>query len=162
LGAAETAADFAGILYTDAPAGGEVDSAEPFEPIELEQRALGTMPGGWKMAQLHAEQPATTYAEVKREIRNENARCVDIPVNLAAGNSWGCNYASGRLDHQPYFKSIRVDQSHLESVVLDRLLAAWFDEAALIPDLLPPDLGLIAELPHIWFWDGQEHVDPAK
>ena len=33
--AAETAADFAGILYTDAPASGEADAAEPFEPIEL-------------------------------------------------------------------------------------------------------------------------------
>jgi len=38
--AAETAADFAGILYTDAPANGEADAAEPFEPIELEKRAL--------------------------------------------------------------------------------------------------------------------------
>ena len=48
LSAAETAADFAGILYTDAPANGEADSAEPFEPIELEKRALLTMPGGWR------------------------------------------------------------------------------------------------------------------
>ena len=37
LAAAETAADFAGILYTDAPADGEADAAEPFEPIELER-----------------------------------------------------------------------------------------------------------------------------
>ena len=44
LAAAETAADFAGILYTDAPANGEADAAEPFEPIELEKRALVTMP----------------------------------------------------------------------------------------------------------------------
>ncbi len=59
LAAAETAADFAGILYTDAPANGEADAAEPFEPIELEKRALVTMPGGWKMAQMQAEQPST-------------------------------------------------------------------------------------------------------
>ncbi|MEX2091969.1 MAG: phage portal protein, partial [Pirellulales bacterium] len=52
LAAAETAADFAGILYTDAPANGEADAAEPFEPIELEKRALLTMPGGWRMAQM--------------------------------------------------------------------------------------------------------------
>jgi capsid protein len=57
LAAAETAADFAGILYTDAPANGEADAAEPFEPIELEKRALLTMPGGWKMSQMEAEQP---------------------------------------------------------------------------------------------------------
>ncbi len=162
LAAAETAADFAGILYTDSPANGEADSAEPFEPIELEQRALLTMPGGWKMSQLEAEQPATTYGEFKHEILNEIARCLNMPFNIAAGNSSGYNYASGRLDHQTYFKSIRVEQAHLETVVLDRVLAAWFDEAVLIPGLLPLDVGPIAEWPHQWFWDGHEHVDPAK
>lgn len=162
LAAAETAADFAGILYTDAPANGEADAAEPFEPIELEKRALVTMPGGWKMSQMEAEQPATTYGEFKREILNEICRCLNMPYNVAAANSSGYNYASGRLDHQTYFKSIRVDQSHLECAVLDRILAAWFDEAALIPGLLPSGLGPIADWPHQWFWDGHEHVDPAK
>ncbi len=162
LAAAETAADFAGILYTDAPAGGEADAAEPFEPIELEKRALVTMPGGWKMAQMQAEQPATTYAEFKHELLNEIARCLNMPYNVAAANSSGYNYASGRLDHQTYYKSIRVEQSQIETVILDRLLAAWLDEAALVPDLLPSGLGPIASWSHQWFWDGHEHVDPAK
>ncbi len=162
IAAAETAADFAGILYTDAPAGGEADAAEPFEPIELEQRALVTMPGGWKMSQLQAEQPATTYAEFKREVLKEIARCLNMPHNVAGGDSSGYNYASGRLDHQTYFKAIRVEQAHLECVVLDRVLAAWLDEAALIPGLLPAGLGPFADWPHQWFWDGHEHVDPAK
>jgi lambda family phage portal protein len=162
LAAAETAADFAGILYTDAPANGEADAAEPFEPIELEQRALVTMPGGWKMSQLEAEQPSTTYGEFKHEILNEIARCLNMPYNVAAGNSSGYNYASGRLDHQTYFKAIRVEQAHLECVVLDRVLAAWLDEAALIPGLFPADIGPIADWGHQWFWDGHEHVDPTK
>jgi lambda family phage portal protein len=162
LAAAETAADFAGILYTDAPAGGEADSAEPFEPIELEKRALVTMPGGWRMSQLEAQQPCTSYAEFKHEILNEIARCLNMPFNVASGNSSGYNYASGRLDHQTYFKAIRVDQSHLERAVLDRILAAWFDEAVLIPGLLPAGTGPIADWPHQWFWDGHEHVDPSK
>ncbi len=162
IAAAETAADFAGILYTDTPASGEAEAAEPFETIELEKRALVTMPGGWKMTQLQAEQPATTYAEFKREILNEIARCLNMPFNVAAGNSSGYNYASGRLDHQTYFKSIRVEQAHLEAVVLDRVLSAWLDEAALIPGLIPEGLGPFAAWPHQWFWDGQEHVDPAK
>jgi lambda family phage portal protein len=162
LAAAETAADFAGILYTDAPANGEADAAEPFEPIELEKRALLTMPGGWKMSQMQAEQPATTYAEFKHELLNEIARCLNMPYNVAAANSSGYNYASGRLDHQTYHKAVRVEQSHLESAVLDRILNAWFDEATLIPDFLPANLGPIAAWPHQWFWDGHEHVDPAK
>jgi hypothetical protein len=64
-----------------------------------------------------------------------------MPFNVAAGNSSGYNYASGRLDHQTYFKAIRVEQAHLECIVLDRILAAWLDEAALIPGLLPAGLG---------------------
>lgn len=162
LSAAETAADFAGILYTDSPANGEADAAEPFEPIDLEKRALVTMPGGWKMSQLEAEQPATTYAEFKHEILNEIARCLNMPFNVAAGNSSGYNYASGRLDHQTYFKSLRVEQAHVECVVLDRILAAWLDEASLVPGLLPAGVGPFADWPHQWFWDGHEHVDPAK
>jgi len=162
LAAAETAADFAGILYTDAPPGGEADPAEPFEPIELEQRALVTMPGGWKMSQLQPAQPATTYAEFKREVLNEIARCLNMPFNIAAGNSSGYNYASGRLDHQTYYKTLRVEQSHLETVVLDRILSAWLDEAVLISSLWPEDVGVYPEWPHQWFWDGHEHVDPVK
>jgi lambda family phage portal protein len=162
LDAAKAAANFAGILYTDAPANGEADAVEPLDSIELDRNLLLTMPGGWKMSQLHAEHPSGTYGEFKRELLNEIARCLNMPFNVAAANSSGYNYASGRLDHQTYFKSIRVDQSHFECVVLDRLLAAWFDEAVLIPQLLPAGIGPIADWPHQWFWDGHEHVDPAK
>jgi capsid protein len=163
LVAAETAADFAGILYTDAPPNGEADAVEPMDSIELEKRMLLTMPGGWKMAQMHAEQPATGFKEFKQEILNEIARCLNMPFNIAAGNSSGYNYASGRLDHQTYYKSLRVDQSQLELVVLDRIFAAWLHEAALVPDYLPADVrGSETDDAHQWFWDGHEHADPAK
>jgi len=166
LGAAETAADFAGILYTDAPAHGEAEAVEPMDAIELEARSLLTMPGGWKMSQVHAEQPSTTYAEFKRELLNEIARCLNMPFNVAAGNSSGYNYASGRLDHQTYFKSIRVEQEHLAAVVLDRIFAAWLREAVLVSGLLAIPVRTLAargeSLSHQWFWDGHEHVDPAK
>ncbi|MGE3809243.1 MAG: phage portal protein, partial [Gemmataceae bacterium] len=162
IAAAETAADFAAFLHTNAPPNGEADAAEPFESLEIEQRMLTTLPAGWDVSQLRAEQPATAYAEFKREILNEIARCLNMPFNVAAANSSGYNYASGRLDHQTYFKSIRVEQAHLEITVLDRVFAAWLDEAALIPGLLPDGLGPFFAWPHQWFWDGMEHVDPAK
>ena len=43
-----------------------------------------------------------------------------MPFNVAAGNSSGYNYASGRLDHQTYYRAIRIDQAHLARTVLDR------------------------------------------
>jgi lambda family phage portal protein len=164
LAAAETAADFAAVLYTDAPANGEADPIEPMDLVELERRMATVLPGGWRLGQVQAEQPATTYGEFKREILNEIARCLNMPYNVAACNSSGYNYASGRLDHQTYYKSIRVDQSQLGLSVLDRVLLAWLDEAILISELLPLWMRAIAfrDLPHQWFWDGQEHVDPAK
>jgi lambda family phage portal protein len=163
IAAAETAADFAAVLYTDAPANGEADPLEPMDEVELEKRMATVLPGGWKLGQVHAEQPTTSYAEFKREILNEIARCLNMPFNVAAGNSSGYNYASGRLDHQTYFKSLRVDQHHLRLAVLDRLLKAWLDEAALVEGLLPQSMRVSgAATPHTWFWDGVEHVDPAK
>ena len=159
--AAEIAALPGGVLYTDAPANGEADSVEPMDLIELERGMLMTMPGGWKMSQMEAQFPTTTYGEFKREILNEIARCLNMPFAISAGNSSGYNYASGRLDHQMYFKAIRVEQAHLEAVVLDRILAAWLSEAALIAGYLP-ELGDGPRVPHTWFFDGHEHVDPLK
>jgi len=156
--AAESAANFAGILYTDAPASGEADAVEPMDLIELERNMLLTMPGGWKMSQLQPEQPATTYAEFKHEILNEIARCLNMPYNIAAGNSSGYNYSSGRLDHQTYFKAIRVDQDFIARTVLDRILHVWLTEY-----LLASNKPVSRNLPpHQWFWDGMEHVDPYK
>ena len=162
LDAAKAAAYYSGIIYTDSPPSGESDAVEPLDPIELDRNTLLTMPGGWKMSQLHAEQPTGTYAEFKHEVLNEIARCLNMPFNVAAGNSSSYNYASGRLDHQTYFKSLRIDQSRIEILILDHILSTWFDEAVLIGGLLPVGQGLIAHWPHQWFWDGHEHVDPAK
>ena len=156
LSAAEAAADFAGILYTDTPVNGEADDVEAMDQIQLERNMLLTMPGGWKMAQLDPKQPATTYAEFKHEILNEIARCLSMPYNVAAGNSSGYNYASGRLDHQTYYKSIKVDQTFIERQILDRILAAWFREYGLLHGYT------VDNIPHYWMWDGTEHVDPAK
>ena len=160
--AAEIAALPGGVLYTDAPANGEADSVEPMDLIELERGMLMTMPGGWKMSQLEAQFPTTTYGEFKREILNEIARCLNMPFAISAGNSSGYNYASGRLDHQTYFKAIRVEQVHLEAVVLDRILNAWMAEALRLPRLqLGQNLDQ-SSAPHTWFFDGHEHVDPLK
>ncbi|MHB1158515.1 MAG: phage portal protein [Phycisphaerales bacterium] len=166
IAAAETAADFAAVLYTDAPANGEADAVEPMDIVELERRMATVLPGGWKLGQVTAEQPATTYAEFKQQILNEIARCLNMPFNIAAGNSSGYNYASGRLDHQTYYKSIRVDQAHMARMVLDPIFRAWLNEAVLIEGFLPQSMrrtdSLLTVQRRGWFWDGVEHVDPAK
>ncbi len=160
LAAAETAADFAAVLFTDAPANGEAQPLESMDIVELEKRMATVLPDGWRLGQIEAQQPTTTYGEFKREILNEIARCLNLPYNVAACNSASYNYASGRLDHQTYHKSIRVEQAHLGQAVLDRIFAAWIEEAQWLEEFA--FLRELTELPHQWFFDGNEHVDPAK
>lgn len=159
LAAAETAADFAALLKTSMPAGGEADEAEPFETLDIVKRMMTTLPAGWDVHQLKAEQPTTTFDSFTAKILNEIARCLNIPYNIAAGNSSGYNYSSGRLDHQTYYKSIGVDQSQIRLCILDRIFAAWVAEARMTMDLIPAGL---KRLKHAWFWDGMGHVDPVK
>lgn len=163
LGSAEQAALPSGVIYTDAPADADASGVEPMDQVELDRGTWMTMPFGWKIGQVRAEQPTTVYGDFKHEVINEIARCLNMPFNVAAGNSSGYNYASGRLDHQAFFKAIRIDQSYLADLVLDRVLRAWIDEAVLIEGYLPQSLrSLDADFTHQWFWDGHEHVDPAK
>jgi len=160
IAAADTAAEFAAVLYTDSPANGEAQALEPMDIVALERRMATVLPDGWRLSQVEAQQPVTGYGEFKHEILNEIARCLNMPFNVAAGNSAGYNYSSGRLDHQTYYKSIRVEQAHLAEVVLDRILAAWLYEASLTPEFAV--LRGVRSVPHQWFFDGAEHVDPAK
>jgi lambda family phage portal protein len=154
--AAEAAADFAVIMKTNMPPGEAAEMDGQWLEMEMQRGQMVFAPEGWDPAQMKAEQPTTSYADFKHEILNEIARCLNMPFNIAAGNSSGYNYSSGRLDHQTYYRSIRIGQNQLERVVMDRLFSAWLLEVSLHLDLPATPLR------HHWFWDGQEHVDPAK
>jgi len=157
VSAAESAANVAVFMKTNTPAGSEAADVPVNSTMEFEPNMAVFGPEGWEPMQIKAEQPATTYDMFKREILNEIARCLNMPYNIAACNSSGYNYSSGRLDHQTYYKSIRVEQDHLEDVVLDRILTAWLAEAVKVFCLVE-----LEDASHQWFWDGREHIDPAK
>lgn len=160
LGAAEIAAMMAMFLKTNSNA---IDPAEvdPWAALELNRNALTTLPDGWDVSQLKAEQPTTTYDTFTRAVIREIARCLDMPFNVAAGDSSDSSYASGRLDHQTWRRAVDIDRDALQCVALNRIFAAWLDEALLVPNLLeglPP----LASLSHEWHWTPFEHVDPLK
>lgn len=165
LRAAENAALNSGILKTQAPV--SADDVSPLDAIDLERGMYTTLPKGWELTQLKAEQPTSTFDMFQKAIIREIARCLNMPFNVAAGDSSGYNYSSGRMDHQVYWKSIAVERSIFELEVLDRLFAEWWLEAIRIPDYLPAifqhNRAFVLEAPeHNWRWDGREHVDPTK
>lgn len=161
IAAAETAADIAAYLESDANAATEPEEIVPLDNIPIQQRTMLTLPSGWKISQLKAEQPATGYKEFKNEILNEIARGLNVPFNVAAGNSSGYNYSSGQLDHRIYYRSQLVDRAQLGDVMLDRLFLKWRQEAILIEDYLPQSFRTMrTDWSHEWFWDSGELIDP--
>lgn len=167
VAAAETAANNSYTIHTQHPSL-DADSVDfdvaPFEVVDMERNMATVLPAGWQATQMRAEQPTDTYPDFKKEILNEVARCLDLPYNVAAGNSSSYNYASGRLDHQSYHKDLEIEQAYQEDTLLVRLFEEWMEEAvraqvfteSVIPDM--DDLHLAKE----WFWDGQGHIDPVR
>lgn len=175
VAAFETAANLAMVLETDAPAVAGPDSEDiTWERVKLERNTATVLPSEYKLNQIRPEHPSTNYAMFKREILNEVARCINVPYNVAAADSSGYNYASGRLDHQVYDRALKVEQARLQDQVLDRLLGEWLLEASLL-GILPAAVATIvfeasqygtdaiaSRLPHSWQWDRRPHVDPSK
>lgn len=173
LDAAEAAADFAVLLYTEMPPYIEDGSsiATPVTPMtsfDIERRMMTAMPAGWKATQMKAEHPATTFAMFKKSIVNDFGRCLCMPYGVAAGDSSEYNFASGRLDLLPYRKSLEIEQGELEADLLDRLLTTWMAEALAYYGILYPIISTIDPARVTWsfVWDavgyGVNPVDEAN
>jgi lambda family phage portal protein len=164
LSAAELAACIAGVLKTNLPVPSEVVNGDTtlFDEINIVRNKLLTLSDGWDISQLKPEQPTNTYPDFKRELLNEIGRPLQAPFNVVSGNSSGYNYSSGRLDHQLYHRSLRGKRRRLEQEVLDRCLVAWFNEASMVPGLLPEGLPPLAAWTWSWQWDGFGSIDPVK
>jgi capsid protein len=161
IAAAETAADFAAVIQSNEPAdsGAELTTLDTFE---LERRMATVLPEGYQLGQIKAEQPTTTYGDFKKEIITEIARCLSVPYNVAAGDSSKYNYASGRLDHQVYWKMLDVERSEVELKILKPFFRLWLQLfLAERSGIAPQDID-VTQYVCAFFWPGREHVDPKK
>jgi capsid protein len=161
LGAAELAANFAGVLETDMPPDqGQTPAIEDMDLIETSRQGLLTLPMGWKASQFDPKQPAAPYKEYIGDKRNEMGRPIIAPRNLVTGDSSQFNFASGRLDHLPYQRVVWIERERMRYRVLDRpIFYAWWREAANL-GLIPDDLPAFNELVFDWHWDGFDSLNP--
>lgn len=135
LDAAEVAANLALFMYTTSD-NLTPEAAESADLFEVERNMMMTLPAGWEPGQMRAEHPPHSYADVKRELISEAARPIHMPLNIALANSSGYNYASGRLDHQSFFRFVRYVEWWLSVHFCNRVLGSWLDEALRIPGYL--------------------------
>lgn len=166
--AAETAANIAAYLTTDNvnpdpnddPA---ADGVASMDKVPLPRGSMLTVPAGWKPSQLKAEQPVNTYEQFKDALLTETGAPLGAPRNLSTNSSAAYNYSSGRLDLVSiYHRGVKVRRADLCDNILDGLAAAWLDEAALVPGMIPDGLPLRSEWAVSWRFDGFAPIDPEK
>jgi lambda family phage portal protein len=164
IAASETAANLSATLESQMLPEDDSDIGTPFDEMEIVRNSFVTLPVGYKMNQFKPEQPVTGYSEFKHEILNEIARPFDMPYNIAACNSSGYNYSSGRLDIQTYWRSVGIEETDCEDVALCRIVTEFLTELLLIKAFAQRLDGLAPfdEWNLGWFWDGQESIDENK
>jgi capsid protein len=184
LHAAEFAASQAGLLHTEGPpsstvwtdGAGNIIEDEPFDTFPIEIGQLTNLPWGYKVEQLKAEHPITTYNVFVHTLLMEIARPILLPFNMAVGSSKDSNMASAIVDSHIYKEGIRVERLHCNESVLDPSFGRWWQEAILDPSYLDDpaldESDFLVENPslrftapeHDWNWDrvGLDHTDPAR
>lgn len=159
-------AQITGVLETDGPADTETDDQgnivvrTPYDHIPIEMGLLTTLANKQKLHQFDSGTPNAQYREFTYLCVGEACRPLAYPLNLALGTSQEFNFSSAKLDHINYRNSLDVERAQCETTVLEALFRAWFEEAVMVPKLLPRNVTL-AEVPHEWHWPGYASLDPA-
>lgn len=165
LQAARVAACLSALIHTD---GSPDDTAAaacplPFDGMDLEAGMIMALPDGYDVKQLEPSQPTTNYDAYEKAKLREAAHCINVPYNVATGDFSNDSYAGGRMSLQVYQREAKVRRKHLGGRVLDKVFAAWLNQATRIPKLLPPNTPSVAALlPHTWHYDAFPHVDENK
>jgi len=165
LRAAEHVAKLSGVIKSTYQVSDPLP-ADEFDAVEIEENMLLTLPAGYDISQINPMQPSATYEMFKQEIVAEMARCMGMPYNIAAATNRQMNFASGKLDHTGWFKTVKIAEALFDDMAVDRAFARWHERAVLIDGYLPespvefdPRTGAP---PHVWQWDGQELIDPRE
>lgn len=141
----------------------DMEGLEGFDTIDIDPDSLNVLPSGDKLTSVKSESPTTDQVELIKQINASIVRCLVMPYNTASGDSSRHNFASGRLDHQAYRKSVEIEQVRLEGDVLLPIYHAWLEMAIrYYPELYSLRYQPSDSLNPVWYWDEWQHIDPLK
>lgn len=134
---------------------------EPYDAAEVDYDMITTLPYGWRMNQLRAEQPTTNYEMFRDCLLGEIVRPLGAPLNIVLGSSAKWNYASTQADHISYALKQLIEREEVETETVDRCFALWWHECRIM-GLLPNEYADLTadEAAHSWFWDSRRDADP--
>ena len=164
------AANISGVLETDqlaecfddedASIGKCAMEVKPNTVFQMQRGALVTLPEGWKVHQLQAQQPTSLYPDFVRALIAEMARCISMPVNIAMCDSSQHNFASAKIDHTVYGDKINSIRSTLATKVLDRIFFKWLEEYAVQERIDETTMEALADVE--WLFMARGNADVMK
>lgn len=132
--------------------------------FEYEPGMVPTLPPGTKLVGLPAGATASDRVGILKLMVAAAARCVNMPGNLALGDSSGHNMATAQVDIQPWKVFVETDRFDFQPQIVN-LFWQWHSEAQLIESYLTTSARNIAKNKFIPFWNYDvlfHHPDPGK
>lgn len=132
---------------------------DAMDEILAPRRGGVVLPRGWEASQLKSEHPSAQHAEFIQTTITAVGAGFGQPRNIAAADSSNYNYASGRLDHQTFFRYIETVQELVRNLYCF-VFRWWYrydlESQELFDNADPKDIELD------WYFAELAHVDPEK
>lgn len=134
------------------------------EKFAYQPRTVPTLPVGTSLKGLPAGATADQVDRIIRTMASACALAIDMPANLAMGDSHNSNMSSAQVDTQPWKNRVNIDRVDLIPVIRT-MFKDWYKRARLIRGLTPESARYQYETmyPHMYVYDPLfQHPDPLK
>ena len=130
--AAETAANHSVIVETNlSPDIPSRPLVAPWSGLPMQKNQFVVLPWNYHATQLRAENPNATYGEFHRHNVQEQGRPLSMPYSVSACDHSQDSFASGKLNHQPWFMRLDDNRMDCNDTVLNKLFAQFSRMAVL-------------------------------
>jgi hypothetical protein len=132
----------------------------PTDKFEYEPGFVPTLPPGTELTGLTVSNQSDDRTKFIYLIVAAAARCVQMPRNIALGDSADSNMATAAIDIQPWINRVKIDRVDFQPVVR-KIFKMWYDRAVLASNYLPVPARM--NFTYSINYDSTfEHPDPGK
>jgi hypothetical protein len=108
----------------------------PTDKFEYEPGFVPTLPPGTDLTGLNFGSHSEDRTKFIYLVVAAAARCVQMPKNIALGDSSDSNMATAAIDIQPWINRVKIDRVDFQPIVR-KVFSMWYNRATLISDYLP-------------------------
>lgn len=141
------------------------DESAPRGKYQYGPGTVPTLPPGVKLSGLPVSISGEERVKFVELVNGAAGRCIQMPKNLALGDSSNHNMASSQFDMQPWINKINIDRADFEPIPR-KVFQLWVNNIRYINGYLPPiaiDMLVKGEFKYSFNYDALfQHPDPNK